>query len=202
MLSYYEHAAHQVRAIFEQFPWLDTHFAVLKQEERFTATVKPADVRTLEETAGFGPLESGWYRRRLFFFDRNGKLIFFFPDGMRWYHHLTVPLPGGLRACWNAHKSMEDAIIKIGEQAMRDCAYIVLVRAATNSAYKHTSLKLICMPENRTLVDFMREKEAREKEENTHALDEARHEIRKQAREEEDETGEKEEYVRPLDQAL
>lgn len=153
---------HQVKAVFEQFSWLNNHFGALKPHLS-EAMVSRADVETLELGVGYvlEPMTGSSFRSKIFLFDKNGGLISAI-HGEKWYHRIrdffNLDQPGIFRPLG---KSLGEALTELGEGA-NACAYVVLV-------VNYWKLVVIREPKGRTFVDLLKEKEQKDAQEGEQA---------------------------------
>ncbi len=163
-------SAHQLKVVFEQFPWLNNHFGALKPYLS-EAMVSRAGVETLELRVGYvlEPITESSFRSKIFLFDRNGELISTV-HGKKWYHRIRdffdLDQPGIFRP---TGKSLEEALTELGERA-RACAYVVLV-------VNHWRLVVFREPKGRTICDLLKEKEQKDADDEERAREEIRKEM-------------------------
>lgn len=157
---------HQVKAVFEQFPWLNNHFGALKPYLS-EAMVSRADVETLELRVGYvlEIVTESLFRSKIFLFDRNGALVSTV-HGTRWYHRVRdffdLDRPGIFRP---TGKSLGEALAETDA-----CAYVVLV-------INHWRLVVFREPKGRTMNDLLREKEEKDLSDDERAREDIQKEI-------------------------
>ena len=145
---------HHVEAVFDQFPWLNNHFARFKRSFE-EAAVSRIDEKVLELRAGtvidrfFGP-----WRERLYIFDQNGVLLSRV-HGNSWISRIRdfcwMIDPFGSSSCFGPEeRSVREALIKLGEKAI-ECLYIIRLE-------DHWKIVVFREPKEGTIVDLLRKK--------------------------------------------
>lgn len=167
---------HHVTAVFEQFPWLDTHFG------KFKPLLDNAIVSRADRTHLLTPTSVDLCQ--IFMFDENGLLISRVYTKRKWhwykwtYSDYVYPTEVCVGPNLDLSYTIADVLAAMGQKAV-ECEYVVKVRTIPPPFVRY--IEVVRAKKNRTFFDLLHEIVKNRKEYQKAEYERARMEIQKDA---------------------